>query len=355
MRRKWKMAVASLKMYIRQREAMLWSFLFPLMIVVLFSFVHFDGMGAIGIGIVRNGNTALAETLVDGIRKMPSCTVHEGDREQELRELQKGERDLVLIVPVQRDSASPSLQVFVNDERRQQSEIGMLLIQQVLDRMVFVQNHMPGRFTLVPTTVQSRNLTYIDFLLPGIISMSIMQMGVFGVAFGFVSLKRRGILRRLSVAPIHANDFIVPQVAIRVLVTVLQIGLMIGLGILFLHLHFVGSLFSMLIVGILGATVFLGIGFSIAGICKSEDEVAPLANVVTLPMLLFGGVFFSRATFPGFIRVVTDLFPLSFLADALRAIAIDGAGLLHVGPQLLGLAVWGLITCGLAVKVFRWE
>ncbi len=195
----------------------------------------------------------------------------------------------------------------------------------------------------------------MDFLLPGVLAMSIMQMGVFSVAFVFVDLKKRGILRRLRVTPINPNDFILAQVVTRLLVLLLQIVVLVAAGVLFFHLNFTGNFLDMFIVGILGAVVFLGMGFAIAGVSKSEDQVAPLANVLTLPMLLLSGVFFSRANLPGFVHAITDYFPLTYLADALRGIAIDGARLPQIWPQMTGLAVWAVLSCALAIKLFRWE
>jgi ABC-2 type transport system permease protein len=109
------------------------------------------------------------------------------------------------------------------------------------------------------------------------------------------------------------------------------------------------------LIGALGAIVFLSMGFALAGISKSEDQVAPLANIITLPLLFLSGIFFSRSSLPGFLHRVTDFLPLTHLADAMRSVAIDGASLVDVAPQLLGLAVWSILACILAVKLFRWE
>ena len=138
-------------------------------------------------------------------------------------------------------------------------------------------------------SVASRRLSYIDFLLPGVLSLAIMQSGIFGVAFGFVSLRKRGVLRRLSVTPIDPQDFIVAQVAMRLIVLLAQIVVLLSVGVLFFDIQFMGSLLNLLIVGLLGGAVFLAIGFSLAGIAKTEDQVAPLANVVSLPMMLLSG------------------------------------------------------------------
>jgi ABC-type multidrug transport system permease subunit len=134
-----------------------------------------------------------------------------------------------------------------------------------------------------------------------------------------------------------------------------QISLLVLVGILFLNLHFTGSLLDLFVTGVLGAFVFISAGFAIAGVSSSEDQVAPVANIVAMPMILLSGIFFSRSGLPGIVHTVTDFLPLTFLADGMRAIAIDGAGLPDILPALTGLFVWCLITCLIAVYLFRWE
>jgi ABC-2 type transport system permease protein len=101
--------------------------------------------------------------------------------------------------------------------------------------------------------------------------------------------------------------------------------------------------------------VFLAIGFAIAGVSRSEDQVAPLANIITIPMVILSGVFFSRSHLPGIVRTISDLFPLTFLADGLRSVVVEGAGLTSLGPQLAGIAVWAVIAVAVASRLFRWE
>jgi ABC-2 type transport system permease protein len=355
MRLKWKIFVASLKMFSRQREAIIWTLLLPIFMITIFGFVKFDGMGRLGLGIVNEAGEQSA-TLIESLKAVKTLKIKEGERGHELVELEKGERDMVLIISSDFDPVSHGLlTVYFNDARPQEAQLGQLLLQRVLDEFTFVQHPLPNRLMLRPVPVNSRNLTYIDFLLPGVLSMSIMQMGIFGVAFGFVQLKKRGILRRLWVTPIKPSDFILGQVAMRLVVVMAQICIIIGVGVLFFDLHFLGNFLELFLVGLMGGIVFLSIGFALAGISKSEDQVAPLANVISLPMMLLSGIFFSRSNLPGVIHTITDFFPLTYLADAMRSIAIDGASLYQVGPQLLGLGIWSVISCTIAVKMFRWE
>ncbi|MBM2840719.1 MAG: Transport permease protein [Bacteroidetes bacterium] len=355
MRLKWKIFVASLKMFFRQREAIIWTILMPLFMITLFGFVKFDGVGKLGLGIVNEAGQNGVK-LMESLKNVKTLKINGGVRGTELAELEKGERDMVLVISSDfRIGSGSRLTVYFNDARPQEAQLGQLVLQRVLDEIAFEQDPSPNRVVLAAVPVKSRNLTYIDFLIPGILSMSIMQMGIFGVAFGFVQLKKRGILRRLWVTPIRPSDFILGQVMMRLLVVMAQICIMIGVGVVFFDLHFIGSFLELFFVGMLGAIVFLSIGFALAGIAKSEDQVAPAANIIALPMMLLSGIFFSRNNLPGVIHTITDYLPLTYLADSMRSIAIDGATLTQVAPQLLGLGVWCVISCSIAVKMFRWE
>ncbi|HTK81476.1 MAG TPA: ABC transporter permease [Bacteroidota bacterium] len=353
MRLKLKLIASALKMFVRQKEAIIWTVLLPLFMVFLFSFVKFDGLGTISMGLVNNSSDT---TLVSSLRSIQAFKTTTGTVAGELDALKRGDRSVVLVVPERFEPTQhDSLTLYVNAERPQETRVAQMIINRTLDELVFKQHTDIARATIHTEVVNSRNLTYIDFLLPGILAMAIMQAGVFGVAFGFVILKKRGILRRMLVTPMSPSDFIISQVTARVIILMLQVLIMIGAGVFVFHLHFIGNIFNMIIVGVLGGIIFLSIGFALSGISKSEDQVAPLANLVSLPMMMLSGVFFSRSNLPGFAHTITNYFPLTYLADGLRSIAIDGAGLGDIVPQLIGLAVWCVITVFIAIKAFRWE
>jgi ABC-2 type transport system permease protein len=345
--------IASLKMFFRQREAIVWAFLLPLFLVGVFSLVRFEGENKVRVGIVQEVHpTELTMPLRDSILASPYLAVSEGLFDSLMIKLKVGDLDLVAVLD-QDGRLQP--RAYLNEERLDDAKLGVLVIQGILDDVTFRILPPDSRITVDAEYVPSRSLSYLDFLLPGVISMSIMQMGVFGVAFSFVSLKKRGILRRLSVTPMRPRDFILTQVATRLIVVVIQISVMVVVGLLLLDFSFEGDLPAMFVAGVLGAIVFLAIGFALAGVSKSEDQVAPLANLVSVPMMLLCGVFFSRSSLPGFVETVTEFLPLTYLVDAMRSIALHNASLPDVGPQLLGLGVWCVLSCGLAIKLFRWE
>jgi ABC-2 type transport system permease protein len=101
--------------------------------------------------------------------------------------------------------------------------------------------------------------------------------------------------------------------------------------------------------------VFLAFGFAVAGWAKDENQAAPIANLVSFPMMFLSGTFFPRDGFPAVVKTITDYFPLTYLTDAMRRIANEGAHLTQLGPDLLGMFVWGVVMFFVAVKLFRWE
>jgi len=352
MRVKWTLIVASLKMFFREREAVFWTFFLPFFMIFLFGFVKFDQPARIQVGVVNEAGTQ-ADSFLAALRGVKGLLIVQGSRDAEMHELQQGERELVLVIPANFPEDN-RLQTYSSDAKEREAQVATLLIKQVANEAILARAGRRG-VTLQAQAVNARHLTYLDFLVPGILAMSIMQMGIFGVAFVFVDLKKRGILKRLRVTPINPNDFILAQVFTRLVILMLQISLLVAAGVIFFHFHFVGNMFYLFLLGVLGAIVFLAMGFALAGVSKNEDQVAPLANLITLPMTLLSGVFFSRTHLPRVVYAITDLFPLTYLADGMRSVAVEGAGLMHVAPQLIGLSAWSVLSCILAVKMFRWE
>ena len=233
--------------------------------------------------------------------------------------------------------------------------MGQSVIRQLLDEMTFALRNVPNRFIIEAQPVESRNLRFIDFLMPGIVAMSIMQMGLFSVAFTFVQMKNRGILRRLRATPVHPGSFLFGQVVTRLTVSILQTLVLIGVAVGLFNVQVAGNLASVLLLALLGGGVFVSLGFAVSGWARSEDVAAPIANVIALPMMFLSGVFFPRSAMPGALESVTDFLPLTYLIEALRNVAIDGEVLWAQGWNVLGLAVWLVITFVLAIKLFRWE
>ena len=354
----WSLTVAALKMWFRDRQAIFWSLFLPLMLMVIFGILNFGAFGSVDLGIVDEAGNDLSQQLVAGLEAIDTFDItRDGTEPEERQALEDSDRDLVLVIPAGFGAtADPStVVVLYNQERPRESQVAQAIIRQILDDMTLTLTGTPRSFSLDSQPVDTRNLRYVDFLMPGIVAMSIMQMGLFSVAFAFVQLKSRGILRRLLATPVHPVSFLFSQVFTRLTVSILQTLVLIGAALIFFDVQIAGNLAAILLLALMGGAVFVSMGFAISGWAKTEEVAAPLANVIALPMMFLSGVFFPRDAMPEAIQKITDFLPLTFLADALRNIAIDGEVLWSQWQNLIGLAAWLAISFLVALRLFRWE
>jgi ABC-2 type transport system permease protein len=170
-----------------------------------------------------------------------------------------------------------------------------------------------------------------------------------------VRLRDAGILRRLLATPMRITDFMAAQVISRLVVGVVQIGLLLAVGFFLLKFRMQGNIAEFIVMATFGSTVFIALGFIIAGASKNEDSVPAIANIVTIPMMFTSGVFFSRDVLPDWLARVSGFFPLTYLIDSLRNISVQGQHLPDVRGQLLGIAVWLAICVLLATRLFKAE
>ena len=351
---------ASMKIWFRDRQAIFWTFFLPLVLITIFGMLDFGAFSTIGLGIVDQANNDSSRRLIDDIRDLNTFDLSETLSEEEERAaLLDGDRDLVLIISPEFGASQSPVQrqvtVLYNQGQAQEAAAGQTIIQHVLDEMTFAEVGFPDRYRIDAQPVDSRNLRFIDFLLPGVVAMSIMQMGLFSVAFNFVQLKSRGILRRLLATPVRPASFLFAQVFTRLVVSILQTLVLIGLAVLAFDVQLAGNLGAIILLALLGGAVFVSMGFAVSGWAGSEDVAAPVANAIALPMMFLSGVFFPRDAMPEPLQAVADFLPLSYLADALRNVAIDGETLWSQWGDVLGLTVWLAVTFLVAVRLFRWE
>ena len=356
----WVLFVASAKMFLRDRAAVFFSVLIPLIIMVIFGVLNFGSAAELNLGVVDRADTTSSRAVTSAFAATPGLIVTKGAEEDELSALEDGDRSLVVVFPSGWELIPPGspgyqpLTAYTNQSQAAEGQTALLLVNAVVAQaLVSAGGGSPAPLVVVEA-VAGRNLGYIDFLVPGILGFTIMQLGLFSVAFGFVQLKRTGTLRRLFATPTSPGYFLSAQVSSRLIITIAQVLLLLGLGLWF-GVQLVGSLVVVLALAVLGSVVFLAMGFGVAGWAKNENQAAPVANLLSFPMMFLSGTFFPREAMPDFLQTITRFLPLTYLNDALRAVINDGAGLDVIGTDVLGLAAWAVITLFIATRLFRWE
>jgi ABC-type multidrug transport system permease subunit len=195
---------------------------------------------------------------------------------------------------------------------------------------------------------------YIDFLIPGLLGMNLMNSGMWGIGFALVDMRQRKLLKRFVGTPMRRGDFLLAIMTSRLLLMFIEVGLLLVFGVIFFHLRVLGSLFSIALIGALGSVTFGGVGLLTASRAQKIESVSGLINLVMMPMWIFSGVFFSYERFPEVIHPLIKALPLTALNDALRASILEGTPLTHQWPRLLVLCLWGGVSFVLALKWFRW-
>ena len=357
-----RLTVMYLRAYVRDRTAMFFSLIVPLMLLLIFGSLNLGAFGKVSIAIDDQANNATSEHLVATLEAIDTLTVTRESTEHALAALKRTAVDMLIVIPkdlvIAPTSAGrpvPRLTIYGNDARPQQVSVGASILNQVIARTSFAVNQSAPVVNVEQKEVQGVRLRYVDFLVPGILGVNVMQLAIFSVAFALVVDKKRGVLRRIMATPLRPSTFLASQVITRLIMATVQVLIMLAVSVFLFDVHPLGGILPLLLVSLFGAVLFLTIGFALAGWAETENQVPAIAQLITLPQFFFSGVFFSKDAAPELIRPVTNLLPLTFLNDALREISVQGATLWDVRMQLLGLAVWTVIGFAFAVRFFRFD
>lgn len=357
-----------LRAYTRDWVALFFGFFFPLIFMSLFGVLNFGSFGHVAVGVADEANNADSAQLVSAFSKIETLQVHKGSRGDELAALDKGDRDIVLVIPSdfriapiqqagtgQQGAAAPTLTMYQSSARAEQAAVGASIVQQFVDQLSFAVTRTAPVVTVRREEVSGRNLKYVDFLTPGIVGMTIMQLGIASVMFTFVVDRQRGVIRRIMATPISRRNYMAAHVLERLILAVVQVGVLVAVAVLLFKVQIVGSMAVLLLLTVLGSALFLCLGFAVTGFVTTENQAPAIMQLVTLPQMFLSGVFFSRDVVPAFLKPVSDYLPLTFLNDALRQVATAGASIGDIRGDLVGIVVWAAVTFFLAFRFFRLE
>ena len=350
-------AGALTRIFLRDRQAIFFSLFFPIIFMSVFGFVERRGPQTIDIGVVNEAPGPLSEDFMAALTGNDVFRVQSGT-EAELREtLIEGDVSLVLVVPPEFQQADSGVQLRVMVDASQVQLLG--LIMPVLEQSLLrVERELRGTeplFTLTLEDVQARSQRYLDFLVPGLIAFTLMQLAIAGSGFNIVEYRRKGILKRLFVTPVQPRDFIAGIVLSRLLLSIMQITVLLAVAVFLLDVQILGSYPAFYVSIIMGSVVFLCLGFFLGSLAKTQQSIQAIGNLVIFPQIFLSGIFYPIDSMPAFIQPVAYVLPLSYVANALRGIANEGLSLLQLLPDLTGILVWMAVSFFLATRFFVWK
>lgn len=350
---------ASLQSIFRNPSTVAFAFGFPLFFILVFGFIGNRGI-SVKVGVEPGSDTT--SQIYKMVSTRPEVKLITDEPSGQMKdELEKGKLDGILNFRISADTSQAPLQLTLQTSKA--SAEGGAMIKMFMMHAVDQANLAampPIRQTAELRSEEVSNKAYksIDFILPGMLGFSLLSMGVFGTSFVFLNLRNTLVIKRFFATPIHKMYIVLGEALSRVLFSLLSSSIIIIIGYFAFGLtlqHGIFTFINMLILAFLGLFVFMGFGFIISGLAKSESAVPPLANIITLPQLLMAGTFFPISVFPAWLQPIPRALPLTYLNDALRKVAFEGASLFHVWNDILVLGIWGIVVYLLATRLFKWE
>jgi ABC-2 type transport system permease protein len=249
----------------------------------------------------------------------------------------------------------PTFSVYYDETNQTIAQLGFAIIDQAVDQLNKQLTDYRETVFVERLGIKSLDLTYLDFLVPGIAALMILSSNLNGVAAQISSWRERGVLRRMKLTGLPASTFVAAQITARAILNITQSILVIGVGIFLLGAQMNGSWFLLLFYLILGILVFMSLGFLVANLAKTPEHASPIAGFISFPMFFLGGIFFPITNMPEFLQPVIALIPISHLAGVLREVMNVGATMVDLLIPTAILVGWFLVCFAIASKTFKWE
>lgn len=355
-----KLLVADIRQFLRERAALFWTFAFPIFFILIFGAVFSGGDNIdFSVGLVVQDDSPAAQGLTQMLQGVDAFKINTGTAESELQVLKDGDRRAVIVVPsgfgeAISQGSKGDIDVYYDPTQTSSTQILLPIIRRVLDEYDRMIGHTPSLVQIQEKTLQTRDIRAIDYLVPGILAMALMQLGIFA-AMPLVVERENRVLKRLGATPLRRSTMILSTVIFRLLIALGQAALIIIVAKLVFHVPMMGSWFFLTGVIILGTLTFLAMGYMMSAFAKTQETAMPMLMAVQFPMMFLSGIFFPTEMMPSFMRPVMDAMPLTYLGDSLRQIMVDSSALhshlINVGV----LGGWFVVCLIIAVRFFKWE
>ncbi|WP_428623726.1 ABC transporter permease [Sedimenticola sp.] len=318
--------------FIRDRSALSWNIVLPVLIVFGFAFAFSTGgQNLFKVGLLSPQQQSPGTEHFLQLKHIQFIPVEE--LEPAITKVERHQLDMLL------DSRSG--RYWIND----QSTNGYILEQLLRG----------GDNPLDKQTVTGEPIRYVDWLIPGVLGMNIMFSSLFGVGYVIVRYRKNGVLKRLKATPLTAVEFLTAQVMSRLWLIVIVTSLVYAGTNLLVGFRMYGSYLTLLLVLVVGTFSMICLSLIIAARLSSEETANGLLNLISWPMMMLSGVWFSLEGSPPLIQQSAQIFPLTHMIEAARAIMIDGAGLLDITPHLLIMLAMSAVFMTIGARSFKWE
>ena len=364
MRGLWPLTAANVRSFYRDRSALFWTFAFPILFVILFGYLFTGRPSNFDVGWADQDATPASAALRGAFTKVPLLTLHDVAQADALAQMHDGKLDAIIVVPAGLGAAlapgappptTPfALTVYTDPSQQTASSTVAQVVAQVVGGINQGLSGRPPSLTVDSRPLQTQDLTNAAYFVPSILAMALMQLGVFA-AIPLTAQREKLILKRLNATPLSRGTLVASNVFTRLIIAIFQTLIIVGIGGVLFGVTIVGSLIVVAGLVVLGAMVFLSIGYVIASYARTEDTANSLASMVQFPLMFLSGIFFPIDFMPEWLRPVAAVMPLTYLGDALRQVMVGGAAYAPLGLDVLVLGGWLVVSFLISARFFRWQ
>lgn len=355
----------------RNKQALFWSFAFPLMFIIIFGLFNFDKMGTGSYVAIDNAHSELSNQLLEGLGKiefLERVTDNYSTTDEALDLLKKGDVQVVMSIPSDFVTPQPidpqnpqelskpgSVTVYYDESNVMTNQIVLSIVDKFFDKMNLSASQAPIIFSYTTQNIQTKSIKYLDIIMTGILGMAVMTSTVIGLSTAIAQYREQRLLKRLSATPLKIRDFLMAEVLAHLVLNIAQVTLIVVFSRLVYHIHVYGSYIILYLICIIGGLIFLNLGFAVGSYAKSVQTAASLAQVVTMPMMFLSGTFFSVETLPEFLQKIVQFLPLTPMISAIRKVSIDAGGWNDIWLNLTYMVGWVLLSFVIAWRSFRFK
>jgi ABC-2 type transport system permease protein len=196
---------------------------------------------------------------------------------------------------------------------------------------------------------------YIDFLVPGLISMGVMMSCMWGISYGIIEKRSKKLLRRLVATPMRKSHFLFALITVRITMNFIESLVLFLFSLFAFKMTIQGDISALIILFLAGNIAFAGIAVFVSSHTSNTEVGNGLINFVVFPMMVLSGIFFSYQNFPEWSLPVIKNLPLTMLTDGIRSIFNEGAGYNEVAIPVLILLGTGALFFTVGLKIFKWH
>ncbi|NBV41352.1 ABC transporter permease [bacterium] len=326
--------LAQLKKFFRQPAVLFWAIIFPIAMAWILGIAFNNRKEPVyRVGVIGD--------RPDSLSKLPHITLISTTESQLPKDLREGQFSIYI--------SQENDQLFYHfDPMNSEAKSAYLTIEKGIA-------DSKGGSGIKPIIITRQGSRYIDFLLPGLAALSIMNSALWGIGWGLIEMRMKKMLRRIMATPLSKVTFVLSLFSTRLIVSAIELALLYGFAHAYFGITIQGSLWGLAAIFVAGNFAFCGIALNVGSRTDSTTVGNGLINFVTLPMTILSGIFFSYRNFPDWAVSIIQYLPLTLASDSLRLLFNEAASFADVALPCAILAVIGVVTIGTGIRLFKWH